>query len=187
MKNSLTRDPPLLTAEEYLDLPDDGERGELVRGQVVREPPPSYGHGSVTGNVYFHLRRFVERHHAGRVVGEAGFVVARGPDTVRGPDVSFVSAARDAAHQGKRGFFEGAPDLAVEILSPANTWREMARKTADYFAAGAHRVWIVDPAKQTVVVHVPGRPPETLTAADRLDGGDLLPGLSLPVRRIFED
>lgn len=187
MKESVLTDRPArLTAEEVLDLPDD-ERGELVRGELVRESPPSYDHGSVAGNLLFHLRRFVEGRRLGRVVGEAGFVVERGPDTVRGPDVSFVSAERDAVHRGRRGYFEGAPDLAVEVLSPGNTRREMSAKIREYFAAGGRRIWIVDPAGRTVTVHAPGEVPRVVTTADRLDGGDLLPGFSLPVRKIFED
>lgn len=184
---SLLCDRPLLTAEAFLDHPDDGERSELVRGEIVREPLPGYGHASVAATLCFHLRRFVRQERLGRVVGEAGFVLERGPDTVRGPDVSFVAAARDAARPAGEGFFEGAPDLAVEILSPSNRRREMSEKVLDYLAAGARLVWIVDPRKRTVTVHAAEARPRHLTEEDRLDGGDVLPGFSLAVGRIFAD
>lgn len=188
MKESTLRDPSPLSAEEYLILPEeDVEWTELVRGEVVREPPPFYGHGLVAGNLFYHLRRFVEEHRLGRVVGEAGFVVERGPDTVRGPDVSYLSSERIAAQRRREGYFEGAPDLAVEVLSKGNTRREMARKIGEYLAAGARQVWIVDPVRRTVTVHARHRPSRVFTSTDHLDGGDLLPGFSLPVCRIFEE
>lgn len=188
MTESMLSDTPLLTAEEFAGLPEDGwEWTELVRGEVVREPPPVSGHGLVVGNVAFHLRRFVQHHRPGHVFVESGCVVERGPDTVRGPDVSFVASGPEGKRWRRQSYLEGAPDLAVEVVSPGNTRREMLRKAAEYLAAGARQVWILDPEGRTVTVHARGRAPRTLTAADRLDGGDLLPGFSLPVLRLFEE
>jgi len=188
MANVMTDDPTLrfLTAEEYSRLPErsDGMKDELVRGSVVCEPQPSFGHGVVAAKIARLLGNFVDQHGLGVVVGEAGFVVERGPDTVRGPDMSFVSSVRLAGHRGET-FFEGAPDLAVEVLSPSNTRRDMAEKTRDYLAAGARLVWTVESRKETVTVHAPGAEPILLTGDDRLDGGDVLPGFSVPVRSLF--
>jgi Uma2 family endonuclease len=175
-----------LTAEEYSRMPErsDGMKDELVRGSVVCEPPASFGHGVTAARIVHLLSRFVERHGQGVVVGEAGFVVERGPDTVRGPDASFVSSAR-LTHRGET-FFEGAPDLAVEVLSPSNTRRDVAEKTREYLSAGARLVWNVDPRSETVTVHAPDAEPVHLAVDDRLDGGDVLPGFSVPVRSLFE-
>lgn len=175
-----------LTAEEYARLPerDDGYKDELVRGSVVCEPQPSFGHGLTSVRIAHLLMSFVERHPLGVVVGEAGYVLERGPDTVRGPDVSFVSTER-LRHRGET-FFEGAPDLAVEVISPSNTRRTVADKTRDYLAAGARLVWNVDPRRRTVTVHASDAETLVLTADETLDGGDLLPGFSVPVRTLFE-
>ncbi len=177
----------LLTAEEYARMPDslDGTKDELVRGTVVCEPPPSFGHGVASMKIAHLVMSFVEAHGLGTVVGEAGFVLERGPDTVRGPDAAFVSAERASRHRGET-FFEGAPDLAVEVVSPSNTRTKVAEKTQDYLAAGARRVWNVDPRRQTVTVHAPGAEPRVLAAGDHLDGGDVLPGFSVPVSSLFE-
>ncbi len=179
--------PRLLTAEEYARMPDlpDGTKDELIRGTVVCEPPPSFGHGASSTEIARLLGNFVKDHDLGVVVGEAGFVVERGPDTVRGTDAAFVSAERAASYSGE-GFFEGAPDLAVEVLSPSNTPASVAEKTRQYLAAGARLVWNVDPRQRTVTVHAPGAEPQVLAAGDRLDGGDVLPGFSIPVRVLFE-
>ncbi len=176
-----------LTAEEYSRTPDapDGTKDELVRGQVVCEPPPSFGHGVVSTKIAHLLLSFVEEHELGVVVGEAGFVVERGPDTVRGPDASFVSAERVSGYRGET-FFEGAPDLVVEVLSPSNTRAQMAEKTREYLAAGARLVWNVDPRRKSVAVHAPGAEPRLFGTGERLDGGDVLPGFSVPVRSLFE-
>ena len=114
-----------------------------------------------------------------------GFVLARNPDTVRGPDAAYVSAERFASTVRRGPFFEGAPDLAVEVLSPGNTRREIAAKVRDYLAAGAGAVWVVDPSRGTVMVHSPDRGSETLTGGDVLDGGTILPGFRLRINKLF--
>lgn len=176
----------LLRAEEYYRLPEEpGWRDELVEGSVVREPMPSFGHGSTSARVARFLLEWVESRELGEVVGECGFVVQRDPDTVRGPDAAFVSAERLSAWSGDGPFFEGAPDLAVEVLSPSNTRGEVERKVREYLAAGARRVWVVDPASESVTVHRAGGGQRRLGPDDALDGGDVLPGFTLPVSRIF--
>lgn len=176
----------LLKAEEYYLLPEEpGWRDELVEGSVVREPMPSFGHGSASVKIARLLGNWVEPRGLGEVVGECGFVLRRDPDTVRGPDAAFVSAERLATWNGEGPFFEGAPDLAVEVLSPSNTRGEVERKVREYLAAGARRVWVVDPASRSVTVHRSGVAPRRLGQEDALDGGDVLPGFTLPVSRIF--
>lgn len=176
----------LLRAEEYYLLPDEpGWRDELVEGSVVREPMPSFGHGSASARIARFLLEWVESRELGEVVGECGFVVQRDPDTVRGPDAAFVSAERLAAWSGDGPFFEGAPDLAVEVLSPSNTRGEVERKVREYLAAGARLVWVVDPASRSVTAYRTGEASRRVGPDDSLDGSDILPGFTLPVSRIF--
>jgi Uma2 family endonuclease len=116
-----------------------------------------------------------------------GYTLFRNPDTVRGPDVSFVSRDREATIKAVRGFIPGAPDLAVEVRSPDNTLVELLVKANEYLDAGARLVWIVDPPTRSVLVKRPGRPAATQSVDDMLDGGDLLPGFSLPLSRVFAE
>ena len=131
------------------------------------------------------LETFATEHGLGEVFGEAGYLLARNPDTVRGPDLSFVSRERLAAFDDSR-FFEGAPDLAVEIHSPSNRPYQVRAKVADYLAAGCRIVWIVDPERQTVTTYRTVLDPRVLGSEDVLDGADALPGLKIQVGSIFE-
>jgi len=173
------------SAEELYDLPLDDVRVELVRGDLVCEPPAGFGHGVRASEVAYHLRRFLEGHPAGVVCGaETGFVLSRNPDTVRAPDAAFVSAERAGRLADQERFFEGPPDLAVEVRSPGDLQREVAEKVADYLAAGTRLVWVIDPRRRTVTVHRPGADASILGPDESLDGGDVLPGFSLPVSRL---
>lgn len=176
-----------LSAEAFYGLPeeDDGYREELVAGQVIREPMPGFVHGATEVRISRRVAEHAERHGLGEVVTEAGFVLQRNPDTVRGPDVAFVSAARLDAWRDRGPYVEGAPDLAVEVRSPSNTRREMQKKVEEYLAAGGREVWVVDPDARRITVHRPGEPPHELGPDDTLDGGDLLPGLTVPVAELF--
>jgi Uma2 family endonuclease len=107
---------------------------------------------------------------------------------VRMPDVTFIRREKlPGGRIPRKPILDLAPDLAVEVLSESNTRGEMQRKLKEYFLAGTTLVWLVDPDKRTVAVHTAPDVSRTLTEADTLDGGDVLPGLQLPVRRIFED
>ena len=194
-----------LRAEEFAALPEVDAREELVRGDVVREPLPAFGHGMVAARIGTILHTWVHRPNPdpssgqssdpgsgqtgagspGWVVDHCGFVLARDPDTVRGPDVAYVSGERLATGVTDGPYFEGAPDLAVEILSPSNRPREIAEKIREYLEAGARRVWVVDPERETVTVHGPDRTPRTLGLGDVLDGEEVLPGFTVPVADLF--
>ena len=142
-------------------------------------------HAAVEARIVKSLLVFVDTNDLGEVFGSSGgYVVARDPDTVREPDVSFVTAER-LKGQDLDAFFEGAPDLAVEVLSPSNTAAEMRDKIADYFGAGCRVVWIVDPLRRSIVVHRPDAGPTILAEDDTLKEEELLPGFSLVVREVF--
>ena len=179
-----------LHAEEFFALPEVDAREELVRGDVVREPMPTFGHGAVAVRIASILDTWVRRHgppqSPGRVADHCGFVLSRDPDTVRGPDVAFVSRDRLAAGTTDGPFIEGAPDLAVEVLSPSNRAGEIMEKVREYLGAGGRQVWVVDPERETITVHCPDRIPRTLGPGDTLDGDEALPGFSVLVEEAFE-
>ncbi len=176
-----------MTIEQFERMTDEDEyRHELVRGWLVREPQPKELHGSVQARLAHHLLDFVERRELGLVVTESGYVLSEQRQTVRGPDVAFVAAARLEGGPLKEHFRRGAPDLAVEILSPSNRRAEVAEKVAEYLAAGARAVWVVDPRKHTVTVHGAGVAARVYGAGEELDGGEVLPGFRLPLSKLFE-
>ena len=180
------RTNPSLTAEDLSELPLSDVRAELVHGDVVREPPAGFGHGVQAARIGSFLQAWAERHGAGVVCGaETGFVLFRDPDTVRAPDAAFVSRERVAQVTDRERFFEGAPDLAVEVVSPGDRAPEVAAKIRDYLAAGSRQVWIVRPRERTLTIHRPGAAPLHLGANATLEGGDVLPGFSLRIARIF--
>ena len=174
----------LLTAEEFAGYPD-ARSSELVRGVRRVCEPPGGRHGRLAGTVAARLHEHVERHQLGTVLVEAGYLLARAPDTVRGPDVSFVGKARLPPDEIPEGFISGAPDLAVEILSASNRWQDIEEKLADYLGAGTRMVWVLDPRDRRAVVRYPDRPPRLLAADGLLDGEDVVPGFVLELKDLF--
>ena len=177
-----------LTERELMNLPEDGYRHELLEGFLLAEPRPAWGHGDLQTRFARLLGNHVAAGRLGKVVVESGFVLARDPDTVYGPDVAFVSRDRLAANPPEPSrFFEGAPDLAVEILSPSNRIGEIHAKVADYLAAGARLVWVVDPRERTVTTYRTLLAPNVKKGQDLLSGEDVLPGFEIAAAAIFED
>ena len=175
----------ITTAEQLLNAPSDLGRCELVRGELIMMSPGKGRHGAVAMKIGRSLLNYLEGRGLGEVFDSStGFVVARKPDTVRAPDVSFITTER-LMGQDLDAFLEGAPDLAVEILSPSNTFAEMRDKMAEYFAAGCRVVWIVDPLHRSLVIHRPHAGPVILAEDDTLTEEELLPGFSLVVREMF--
>ena len=174
----------VITAEELLNYPDPG-RYELVRGVPRVSEPPGGVHGRLAIKLGARLDAHVTRLGLGTVLVEAGYVLKREPDTVRGPDVSFVSAARLPPEQIPEQFISGPPDLAVEILSPGDHWAEIEEKVADYLAGGARRVWLVDPRERRLIVRYADRPSRVLADGDILEGEDVVPGFTLDLAELF--
>ena len=185
MSTPLRTRQTLMTAEDFAQLPDDGKRYELVRGVVLEMSHPSRDHGEVAVTVAALIHRWMVPRRLGRVRVETGFVLQRGPDTVRGPDVSFVRRDRDGDVDGP--WVKHGPDLAVEIRSPGDRTGEIEDRVADYLRAGTPLVWIVDPEKRTVTVRRPGAADQVLRGDDEVSGGDVLPGFTTTVREIFAD
>ncbi|MCY4120676.1 MAG: Uma2 family endonuclease [Acidobacteria bacterium] len=175
-----------MTAEELFRLPDDNCRHELVRGELRRMAAAGFRHGAVIMNVAVPLGHHVKQHGLGLMCGaETGFVLERDPDTVLAPDVAFVRRDRIPASGLPAAFWEGPPDLAVEVTSPGDTRREVADKVASWLAAGTRLVWVVDPKRTMVEIHGPDGAPRRLERSDVLEGEPLFPGFRLPVTDIF--
>jgi len=179
-------EPRLMTAEEFFALPGD-DRAELVNGVVVMVPPASHTHGSVNSRLLSRLAAHVYGGELGEVYDSStGFLLRRGPDVVRAPDVAFVSAARvPLLQQGRPGSVVLAPDLVVETLSPSNTASEMQRKTDEYLRHGTRLVWVIDPDERTAAVYTSDAPVRWLGEGDALEGGDVVPGFSVPLAFVF--
>jgi Uma2 family endonuclease len=175
-----------LTVEDFWALPEeDGVRLELARGRVVREPAPGLRHGSVAARVVALLHREGVERGLGAVLFDVGFRLIGVPGTVRVPDVAFLRVGRIPAEGLPIGFGDGAPDLAIEILSPSNTASEMQRKALEYLDAGARLVWIVDPDAATVTVYRSRAEVRILGGDEPLDAGEVIPGLESPVSALF--
>jgi len=176
----------LVTAEELARLPDDGYRYELVEGRLIRMSPVSFDHGRIVMQLgarqHNHLRHFP----SGVVVTDVGFTLASNPDTVRGPDIAFIKNER-VPSRGKRGFFKGAPDLVIEVLSPEDRPGETRDKIEGYLVRGVPLVVVIDPHDQTATVFRPAAASVTLESESAdLDLSDVIPGFSCQLREIFQ-
>ena len=130
-----------VTADELLLMPDDGFRYELVKGELRRMTPAGNVHGRVTMNVGISLGGYVKAHDLGAVyAAETGFRLSSDPDTVRAPDVAFVSQANVEAVGEVEGFWPGAPDLAVEVVSPTDSYADVEENIFDWLDAGTKMV-----------------------------------------------
>ena len=176
-----------ITAEELERMPEGDDRVELVRGEVVREPPAGYMHGRIAIDIIRHLLCFIDSHGLGQLTtADTGFILSHDPDTVRAPDVAYISAVHTASQRDRDGFFDGAPDLAVEVVSPDDTLEKVEGKVLDYLQAGSKLVWVIHPKTETVTVYRPSGEVKVLTINDTLEGGEMLPGFELAVKDIFE-
>jgi len=184
----MVQQAPLLTADELWCMPDDGyHRYELDRGRLLTMTPAGTLHSAVALRLGGALLNYVDASKAGVVVGaDSGFKLESDPDTVRAPDVAFIARNRIPVEGLPSKFWMGAPDLAVEVLSPSDKRPHVDRKIAQYLELGVRQVWFVEPSHRRVTVFRPDRSPAVLHEADTLDGGDLLPGFQYPLSRLFD-
>ncbi len=171
---------PVVTLEEYAALPAE-PRYELVQGVLAELMNATFGHERTIGMIIFRLMLFVVPNQLGEVYGSnATYITEPGPrPTARKPDVSFVTATRSPRPDMVQ--FHGAPDLAVQVLSPNNTPAEISRKISEYLNAVGGAVWVIDIDARTLTVHTTGAPPVVCTDADAVDGREYLPGFSCAV------
>lgn len=176
-----------LTLEEYasLDEPENQWITELVRGLVVREPRPGSLHGRVQVELGRILGNWARESRRGLVVAESGFILSDDPATLRGPDIAVVLDGRSGEGQ-PGGWIRGAPDVAVEVLSPSDTSSGVMEKVLEYLEAGAKLVWIVDAQARSVTVYRPDRSASLLRGGDTLLGEDVLAGFTIALGDLFE-
>lgn len=182
--------PKLLTAEDLLRLAADGTGGELIRGVLVEKVSVSLLHGEIVVLLGSILISFIRPRGLGRIAGsDAGMMLERGPDTVREPDIAFISAEKLPLDVDVPGFYEGAPDLVVEIAAPSDSMADSLAAVNDkaqmWLRFGVGLVWVVFPESRTVEVHSASGPPALLGEQDNLDGEEVLPGFACAVKDIF--
>lgn len=173
---------PRMTEEEFLRLPDDGHKYELVDGEP-KEVPTSIRHDIIAGNLHYLLKP-VAKGRGFLTVGQAGFRMVS--TNIRCPDVSFTRKERFPDGLPPDGFGDEAPNLCVEVLSPSEEAADIQRKVREYFASGAEQVWHLLPETQTVRIFTSPTDFTDYGPEDEIDGGDLLPGFRCVVGQLFE-
>jgi Uma2 family endonuclease len=177
--------PPLVSAEELLARPEDGLRHELVRGELRTTTPAGSEHGAIAGDLHTRLGRHVMDLRLGRVFNaDTGFLIARGPATVRAADVAFVARDRLSSPLPK-GYFPGPPDLAVDVISPNDRADEVEEKVYDWLQAGCREVWLVSPRFERITVYRSATDIRVLGSRDVLESAELLPGFSCRLAEAF--
>jgi Uma2 family endonuclease len=175
----------LLSWEAFEQLPEDGMHYEILAGELITLPPPKSRHSVIASNGFKALLPLEER-RLGRVMLEAGYKLAEDPATWIQPDVSFIAAEHLRA-TAPDGYFLGAPELAVEVVSPSESARTLNRKVKALLAAGGHAVWVLYPDDVQVRVYLADGTSYSRSAGETLSVPDLLPGWELPVAILFED
>jgi Uma2 family endonuclease len=175
-----------MTADELEALPDDGNFYELVRGELICMAPSAYLPGAVVGRTMGALAAFVYPRNLGDLgSADTGFRLEHDPDTVRAPDIWFVRAGRVPIGDAAAHFYRGPPDLAVEVLSPTDRYRDVMAKVRDYLAAGTPLVWVIDPLGRSAAVFRGGGAAQLLGEDGILDGGEVLPEFSVSLRELL--
>ena len=148
--------------------------------------PAGWKRGAVVGRLHGRLAEHIERHRLGMIFGaETGFLIASHPDTVRAPDIAFIRQEHVSINLPEESFWPGAPDLAVEVLSPGDSLKDVNEKVKSWLQAGAELVWVINPVRCTIAVHDSSGGVFTLGETDELTGGDVLLGFRCLVRDIF--
>ena len=170
-----------LSVEEFASLPDDGMKHELNEGELIVTTLPKPRHGNCRARLGTALYEFVVSHGLGKVYAASGYRLT--PHTVRGPDISFVRTSR---LQNPDEYFNGAPDLAVEIVSPGDDASDLREEIKQYLDAGTSVVWVLYPRSRQIEIYTPDKTGRTLGIEDTLEAPELLPGFQLSVRAILE-
>ena len=175
-----------MTADDLLRMPNDGFRYELVKGELRKMAPAGHEHGRVAVRFTWRLAQHVEINNLGAVyAAETGFLISTNPDTVRAPDVAFVSRKRLDEVGKVGGYWPGAPGLAVEVVSPGDTYSEVEEKAIEWLEAGALMVLALNPRKRSVTVYRSLNDITILNEDAILDLNDIVPDFKVSVKDIF--
>jgi Uma2 family endonuclease len=175
----------LMTAAEFANTGSETDGYELVRGKLVLMPPARRLHGKVCGNVVALLWVYKKTRGQGEVFGnDTGIITETDSDTVGGMDAALYLRATPEDNCPDR-YCDTPPDLAVEVRSEGQQWKELLAKMHEYMQIGARMVWIVDPSVRRLTVFEANREPITYAAENEFDGGDILPGLRFKVAEVF--
>ena len=184
----MSSDVQLMTADELLALPRGEFRYELVNGELRKMSPAGHEHGRIIVRLTTPLAQHVWANRLGEVyAAETGFRLKSDPDTVRAPDIAFIVRQRVDVVGKLKGYWPGAPDLAVEVLSPDDRVSEVEDKVSEWLTAGSRQVWVVSPKLHTVTVYRSLTDIATLTETESLEGGDVVPGFVIKVAEIFAE
>lgn len=187
MVTTLETPKKVWTEAELEALPADGYDHEVVNGELVMSPKNNWLHGDICVRLVVALANFNQRHRLGAIFDSStGFWMEN--LNCRAPDISFVCKERlKGLKRREAKFFQGAPDLAVEVLSPSNTRREVDERLSDYFSSGAQLAWVIDPERELVeICHAPTQR-RLLGSGGMLDGEQLLPGFQYPIADLFKE
>ena len=181
----------LMTAEDLLQLPRGYYRAELINGVLKTKPLAGFHHGRITVRLSVPLAQFVWDHELGEVC-RVGFQLTWNPDTVLGPDIAFISKERLEQAGDVEGYWQGSPDLAIEVLDSEDGPGKVKQQISRWFSFGTKQVWIVDPMQSTILVYrsdsafIRENPrPELFSGSDYLEAQDLFPGFRLSLDKIF--
>jgi Uma2 family endonuclease len=178
----------VITAEEFLNIPDDGRPRELVRGRIIYMNVPAPRHGQVCNQVGRLLGNYAREHDLGHVLNnDSGVLTGHDPDTVRGPDIAFFSY--EDVPKGplpRKGYLKPQPRLVVEVLSPDDRWKKVLAKVAEYLDAGVQIVCVLDPDEEKAYVYHADKPEQIFDAAEELSFPGVFGEFRTPVRAFFE-
>jgi Uma2 family endonuclease len=175
-----------LTATDLERMDAAGEQLELLNGDLLEAESVSFEHGLVAFRLPFYVYAFALQHRLGEVLSSDTqyWVTAHGLNVFR-PHAGFIANDRLPVGEMRKRVCQFPPDLAIDVVSPANTESDILRKISIYLDGGTRSVWLVRPEQQTITVFTPENPERILTAADTLEGGEVLPGFTLPLSELF--
>ena len=175
-----------VTADDLLQMPDDGRRYELVEGELIDMAPAGGRHGHVAMQIGWRLAEHVDKNGLGMAfAAETGFLLERSPDTVRAPDAAFIATERLPAGEITASFVDIVPDLVVEVASPGDTSSELQAKTEEWLRYGVRMVWGADPNSQSITVYSSVDDSLIFNVGNEISGDPVLPGFRCPVEDIF--
>jgi Uma2 family endonuclease len=184
---TIASEKKIWTDEEFMALPDDGDRYEIVNGELVNMGNSGIAHGNLCAFLAGTLALYVRPRKLG-VTCDSSTAFKMKSGNKRSPDISFIAKERlKGLKKLPKGFFEGAPDLAIEVLSPSNTFEEIHSKLVEYFESGCKLAWVINADEESVLVSRKPQPEKLLKITDTLDGEELIPGFTLAIAELFTE